>query len=361
VSSRLCWFAGVANVALDLGQQRVAHVSGVQRCGSPWSCPTCAPVVRERRAGEIDLGLSRHLDGGGGAVFLTLTVPHHRPDRLVERLDVMARALGLVLKGAAWERRRARLGYVGAIRAVEVTWGEANGWHPHTHAVLLFDRPLTDAERDDLEAWVFAHWVAVCERHDFGAPTRAHGVDLRPVTGAGDLAGYLTKVEGGWGPGLEVARADLKRSTKGDRLVPVQFLERLIATGEKRWADLWREYEAATFGKHAIVWGRGLRDRLLPDVEEVTDVEAAAAEGADVTLLRALVSAAAWNSLVRSGHVAQLLTDFEHVGAWILTVAHLLGYEPPPLDGDGGQAGGRCRRAQRGAGPSLPTPPYLGA
>jgi hypothetical protein len=333
ISSKLCWLAAAANVVLDLGQQRTAHVTGIRRCGSSWACALCAPVIRQRRAGDIDQGLGGHLDRGGGALFVTLTMRHGRRDDLADRLGVVAESLRLLLQGSGWVRRRDRLGYMGSIKAVEVTWGEANGWHPHAHIVFVFDRPIVEADRADLEAWLYGRWAAICEARGFGTPSLAHGIDVRQITTAGDLAGYLTKVDGGWGPGFEMARPDLKRS-HGDRLVPVQFLERLVATGEKRWASLWLEYERATFGRASIKWSPGLRAALLPDVDELSDVEAASAEGVDVTLLRALIPAAHWNLLVPTGRTADLLTDFEHVGAWLLTMADLLGYQVAPIEPD---------------------------
>lgn len=332
ISSRLCWLAAAANVVVDIGTQRVAHVSGIRRCGSSWACALCAPVIRQRRAGEIDQGLGGHLERGGGALLVSLTMRHGRRDDLSERLGVVAESLNLLLKGSAWDRRRRRLGYLGAIKAVEITWGEANGWHPHAHIALVFGRPVIEAERLDLEAWLYGRWAAICEERGFGIPTRRHGIDVRQISTAGDLATYLVKTEGGWGAGFELARPDLKRDRSGERLVPTQFLDRLVETGEKRWATLWREYERATFGRASIMWSPGLRAALLPEVEEVSDVEAASAEGADLTRLRALIPATRWNALVPSGASAQLLTDLEHVAAWLLTMAGLLGYEVRPID-----------------------------
>jgi hypothetical protein len=312
VSSRLCWFVGrrdgSSEAVVDVGADFVARVSGIMRCGSSWACPTCAPVVRERRAAEIDQGLGEHLASGGGALFVTFTCRHHGRDRLEPRLALMSRAFGAVLDGMPWQRRRVALGYVGLIRATEITWGEANGWHPHSHGLMLFERPLTAEERRDLEAWLRVRWAGVLERCGFGT-INSHGVDVQAVTTAGDLAGYLAKVEGGWGAGLELARADLKTKGGGERRTPMQVLEEFADTGDLAMRGLWLEYEAATFGKRAIVWSPGLKARL--GVVEVTDEEAAAMEGEDVTLWRFTFSSREWNAVVVTGAVADLLTACE--------------------------------------------------
>jgi hypothetical protein len=316
-------------VTVDVGHQLVAHVSGIQRCGSPWCCPICSPVVRERRAKEIDRGLATHLAGGGGAVFVTLTVPHQLRDGLAPRLALMSEAFHHVLSGAPWKRRAARLGYIGLVRALEVTWSEANGWHPHPHAVLLFDRPLTADELVDLDEWTRGRWAAVVERKGFGR-INSHGVDVRPVVDAGDLGGYLTKVEGGWGVGLELARSDLKVSRRAGSMNPVGILRAAVETGDVAMIELWREFEAATFGRKAIVWTPKLQARL--GIDQVDDVEAAAAEGADVARLRWLIVAATWSTHLRHGTTGELLAGIEWDALRQFAVAAAAGVEIPPLD-----------------------------
>ena len=288
----------------------IAHVTGVRRCGSPWACPVCAPVVREKRAGQIDRGLSAHLAGGGGAVFVTLTLRHHRGDELGPRLALVSEALKCCLTGAAWKRRAARLEYVGAIRATEVTWWEANGWHPHVHAVLLFDRPIGDAQADDLRGWLLGRWGGVCERRGFGTLSAVHGVDVQVVRSAPELAGYLTKVDGGWGAGHELARGDVKAG-RVHGLVPAQLLGEFIETGEVRFKLLWQEYERATFGKQAIVWSPGLRDRLLPGEVEKSDEALAASEGMEAEFVRFLVEKDQLWEAAKAGTVGDLLSQIE--------------------------------------------------
>jgi hypothetical protein len=297
-------------VPVDVGRELVAHVTGIRRCGSPWACPVCAPVVRERRALEIDRGLSAHLAGGGGAVFVTLTLRHHRGDELGPRLALVSEALHECLKGAAWKRRAARLEYLGAIRATEVTWSEANGWHPHVHAVLLLDRPIGDAEADDLRAWLLGRWGGVCERRGFGTLSAAHGVDVQVVRSAPELAGYLTKVDGGWGAGHELARGDVKAG-RVHGLVPAQLLGEFIETGEVRFKLLWQEYERATFGKRAIVWSAGLRRRLLGEEVEESDEALASSEGMEPEFVRFLVEKDHLWEAAKAGTVGDLLSQIE--------------------------------------------------
>lgn len=285
-------------------------------------------MIRQRRAEDIDQHVGRWLANGGGALLLSLTVPHYRPDRLAPRLDLMAAAIDGLLKGRPWERRRDALGYVGAIRALEITYGDANGWHPHNHALLLTERPISTDEQLDLWEWLYGRWAGVCERHGFGTPSRAHGLDLRQVWGADGLSSYLTTVEGGWGIGRELARGDLKRGR--DRLVPLDLLRALIETGEARMAALWVEYELATAGKRAVRWGPGLRERLQAGVE-ASDEELAASEGLDQALIVQRFGPTVWNGEARAGRLARVLELCEQEAARQIAEADAEGRELPVL------------------------------
>jgi hypothetical protein len=321
-------------VAVDVGAGLQAHVGGIKRCGSPWACPVCGPYVRSRRADHINEGVSWWLSQGGGAEFVTQTLRHHLTDSLVSRLDVVSQSQRLVLSGEPWKRRARRLGFVGGIKAVEVTHSERNGWHAHSHSLWLFERPLTDAQRADLESWGFGRWRAVASRRGLGEVTREHGFDMRRVWGADDLGDYLTKVEGGWSAGNEVARGDLKGHG------PFELLRELIETGERKWARRWREYESATFGRKAVNWSPGLRGRLLGNEEEPSDVALAAAEGADLTLLRALIPKTVWDGWVRGGVSGDRLGVVEQVAGVLLAMSEYSGAVVQPLDVPRSDSGG---------------------
>lgn len=324
-SSGLCCYGRGDVVTVEVGRLLTAHVSGIHRCGSPWACPVCAPVVRQRRAMEIDAALRHHLDGGGGALLVTLTLRHHRGDTLASRLAPVAESMRHVLNGKPWERRKTALGFLGVMKAVEITHG-ANGWHPHSHTLMLLERAATEIERRELEAWMFGRWAGVAERRGLGSVTRANGVDVREVTTAGALSEYLTVIGGGWSPGLELARSDRKSRS------PFDLLRSVLDTGDARSAALWREYEAATFGRRAVVWSPGLRRRLLGVELEVADEDLAASEGIDLSLLRWLCPASVWNATVRDGTTGELLSEVERAAALLLFIADQLGHDVPILD-----------------------------
>jgi hypothetical protein len=194
------------------------------------------------------------------------------------------------------------------------------------HALLFFERPLDAAEVADLESWMFGRWLNVAMRKGLGTVTRERGVDVRPITTLDGIADYLTTLESGWTPGLELTRSDIKRRN------PFDLLRAVLDTGDSATVALWLEYELATFGKRAIVWSPGLRKRLLGVETEESDEAVASSEGLDLALLRALVPTGRWNATLRDATTGALLTDIERCAAALFFITDTLGHEIDPRD-----------------------------
>jgi hypothetical protein len=220
------------------------------------------------------------------------------------------------MRGAKAKAWRDSLGYIGTIRALEVTYGE-NGWHPHVHSLMLFDRKLTPAEVAGFRSYLFGRWQTVLHSKRFGDLHPVHGLDVRPIYDTEGLSEYVTAVEDGWGVGLELARSDLKH--RG--VTPMQLLSDWALGGDLKARQLWRVYERVTFGRRCIQWTPGLRKRLLPDDEELSDEELARAEGADEVCITVVFGADEWNLWCRSGEVAQVLRQVEELAALFLFLA----------------------------------------
>lgn len=297
----------------------IAHVSGVHRCGSVWSCPVCAPVVRHGRAGEIEAAVGPWLAGGGSGLFVTGTGPHRRGDPLGPLFDLTARFGRHVFRGAKADAWRESLGLAGMIRSLEVTYGSENGWHPHVHTLLLFDRQLTPGEVAGLRTFLFGRWQAALRRHGFGSLHPVHGLDVRPVYDGAGLSDYVTKVDdSGWGVGLELSRPDLKRGGT----TPMELLAHWALGGDLEARQLWREYEQVTFGRRAIQWSPGLRRRLLPEeLVDVSDEELAIREGDDEVVVTVEIGGTEWDLVCRRGEVGWVLSEIEQMAAVFMFMA----------------------------------------
>lgn len=317
-ASRLCYTASSPEVTVTVGELLIAHVSGVHRCGSLWNCPLCAPVVRQGRAKEIDLAASRVLNSGGCGLFVTATGPHRMGDPLAPLFDLTCQFGKLTMNGAKARELRTRLGLIGSIRTIDVTYTE-NGWHPHVHQLMLFVRQLSPGEVAELRTFLFGRWQGALTRRGFAKLHPVHGLDVRPVTDAAGLSEYLAKVEGddGWGIGWELARSDLKHRS----VSPMQLLADWALGRDLVARALWKEYEAVTYGRRCIQWTPGLRAALVPDVEEVDDEELAAREGEDEALVTVTFGHVEWNGWVKRGEVAVVLRQVEEAAALLMFLA----------------------------------------
>jgi hypothetical protein len=252
-----------------------AHFAGLGVCGLVWTCPVCGPKIRQGRAVEIGGALGAALDAGYGIEFATLTLRHHRG----QRLDALYSAGEAAWKSVQQSRRYRslvdRLGLVGIVQAREITYGHDNGWHPHRHMAMVFRHALTSGERAELEQVLWEVWNHQLQRRGLDS-LRGPGAVVKPVTAAEGLGWYLTKV-GGRSLGVEMARGDLKKGRKTSR-TPEEILRDAVATGDVADIRLWQEYEEATAGRKMITWSQGLRQALIGQAEEVDDQELADAE-----------------------------------------------------------------------------------
>ncbi len=229
-----------------------AWFKGLQVCGSVWICPVCAVRVSERRREELQQAIDQALGQGYGVQLLTLTFSHGVSDRLHETLPCFGAALRRLKSGKAWQGLKRRYGFLGAVRALEVTYGH-NGWHPHSHELLFTGRPLTKLEQAMLRNAIYVLWRRAVTASGLPAPNREHGVDVR---GATDAAGYVGK----WGFASELVRPQAKRGKRKGRSPWGLLVD--YALGDERAGRLFREYAKAFKGRNQLFWSKGLRESL---------------------------------------------------------------------------------------------------
>lgn len=316
---RQCGYAvtGVAEcVQVRVGDDERAFVTGVQTCQSVWACPVCSAAIREGRAVEVEAAATQCLRDGGSIAFVTLTAPHSRDDRLSDLLGYLAEAWHDLTGNRMW---RSTAGLRGYVKTTEITDGFPNGWHPHVHALVFFDRKVSAAELDGFAEYVRTSWGRSMENR-WGRRINGHGVRVQPirlVAGRADVGEYLAKVQDGMGAarsvGREMTRTDLKRGRRHNRFSPFELLEG-ATKGDVRAKARWLEYEAATKGRRCLEWSRAewvktLRERAALTAEESPDE---VQEPSSVVL--AELSLAEWALVARYGAQARLLDLAEQKG-----------------------------------------------
>jgi len=268
-----------------------AHYRGLEACKSVWSCPVCSARIMERRTQELQRLVTMHTEAGGLLVHATYTVPHartHDAKELVECLGASYNALGA---GGTYKRWR-KANTVGDVRAMEVTWGDANGFHPHYH-VLYFLRPGVqvfdgtedaDAERGpdaisvtDLQAFLYRQWVSAATRSGLGEPSEEHGVKVTIAKSQQELlAQYVAKFgrepsKPLWGSEAEMVKGHAKVGS-AQRYHPFDFLRAgMLRDHSRNWRKLWADYCDAFKGEQQL---RGMTKLAkLYQVETLDDAE----------------------------------------------------------------------------------------
>ncbi len=255
-----------------------AYFSGVLYCGSPWSCPVCSPKVLWRRGLEIDRILLAARARGGSVLFVTLTCRHFAWDDAKSTVKVMSQGVGKLLAGREWagdtgkerdkkiaagkpvsDGYKGELGYVGQVRVLELTHSSRNGFHPHVHAALFFDRLLDPTEIALFEIWLFRKW----KKHLLKLTGReiqwGRGVDVVEWEGDEALGHYVTKIGQGWSLGSELTYGEGKAG-KGMSRNPAQVARDYITGGSTEDGAILKEMWAATKGRNMVVFSQGLRE-----------------------------------------------------------------------------------------------------
>lgn len=234
-----------------------ASIGGVVTCGSLWCCPCCSPRISATRKGELDQLMSWSRDQGYSVVMLTLTARHKRGENLQSWLAKFKLANQRLRQRRDWRL----LPLVGSVTAQEVTYSPANGWHPHTHSVLVFDASPA-AALEMLEGFRAA-WLTALRGVGLDGDLRV-AFDVQDASAA---AAYIGK----FGAAEEMALQGNKKG-RGSSRSPWQILDD-ARDGCGQSARLWQEYAAVFIGKRQLVWSKGLKD--LCGVGEVSDEQAA--------------------------------------------------------------------------------------
>ncbi len=264
----------------------LGRLAGLQRCGDVWACPRCATYAGRRRGEQLTTEIQAAVDRGLTVHVVTLTVRHDAAQPLLRVVDQLGRARRFLFQCRAWRRLAAAYGFLGSVRALEVTHGE-HGWHVHTHEVLFFHEPPPN-----LVTVVMSEWQAATKRAGtYAHPVHGARVDPLDVATPDRLARYVCQ----WGAGNEVAGQSMKRATAGHR-TPWDLLRSAIA-GDPYAATRWTEYAVGMAGRQRLHASPRLRSVLAALVEDLPPEEPAAATES----LVAILEPDEWQTVVLTG------------------------------------------------------------
>jgi hypothetical protein len=361
-----------------------ASFVGVQTCGSVWHCPLCAPKVAAGRRDELNPAIAqwvlgkRAKDGarlGGGlgeneVLFLTHTVQHDAArfgaGQLRAAQAALADALSYTKGLTSYRRALADCDAAGAVRALEVTYGEMNGWHVHTHEIAFVARGALVVNR----CGAVVEWLSpiyrlrriwarqLVKRGLSGLTGNETALERRrklrhllarcfvaqPGSYAADyLAKYGREPErerGQWGLASELTRAHLKRGQGGrdgspqrcDHATPWALLNDAF-DGDARSAKLFREFAVTFQGRRQLFWSPGLK--ALFGIAEQSDEDIAAKPEPRCTEPVIEITPATWGVVLsRDARFAVLRAAAEGGRQAVLDLLFALERSPPTHRGD---------------------------
>jgi hypothetical protein len=257
--------------------------TGLQTCGSPWSCSVCSSKISERRKNEVVKALESHISDGGHLYFVTFTFRHSNNQSLTELREKQKQAFIHLRSSRGYREYKKLVGYSGLIRALEVTWGMTNGWHPHTHEIIFSDNKVS---YQSIKRILFSAWSAACKKAGLAAPSFRRGVDVQ----GGEKAGsYVTKY------GNELTKSHLKK-TKGDRYTPFDLLRSYFYEDVKLHGAKFVEFAEGMQGSRQLYWTNGLKDRF--NINEKTDEELSK-ESQENSFLMGNITIEYWKSVIK--------------------------------------------------------------
>lgn len=303
-------------------ERRCARSKGTMKCGSNWVCPACMQYIAARRRDELETAIERSQDDYF-SLMATYTAQHDRSMRLAPMLKQMSTAYGGVFSGRWWKQTREEFGLVGAVRALEITYGQS-GWHPHYHVILFVSRsmlsgavdaPIADCQEifgstteysETLGEMIEERWLAQLEKNGLSG---AKGVAFDLRSSDKRIAEYISKygrMPQEWtanASAYEVANAHTKTAKNGN----FGALDMLFAARQDRaMRNLFLEYASATKGRSSIQWSPGLKKRL--DIDVIRDEIAAQGVETETDRLLAEVPLERWRYIVDTNRLGQLMT-----------------------------------------------------
>jgi hypothetical protein len=287
------YWAPPHDVRVDLSDRGVCF-RGLFRCKSRHGCVYCARKVAYTTQEEMKAVCAAFLEAHpkGAIGFLTATVPHKIQTLLEDSLDVVLKAWRSVRQGRLATRLKS-LGMAGYIRALDVTYGGNNGWHPHIHALVLFERKPSDIQLETIEGEMFNRWNTYVQRRGF-PPVSAKRFRLERSRQIHDVARYCAEASGTrtWSSVARELAVGVKLKSKG--FTPAALYVK-AAHGEDWAVDKVHEFERVTYNRKFVTWSRlarKLRAQVEPNVppSDLEDTESTAVFFLPVWMYRRLRS-----------------------------------------------------------------------
>jgi hypothetical protein len=271
---------------------------------------------------ELQEIIRQHMLAGGSVYMTTYTISHKRYDDLSDLLQRFLEARRKAKQGRRGQRLREHFQINGTVSVLEVTWSEANGWHPHVHELVFCMLPRMDEAGYEVE--MRGAWESAAAREGLGM--NEHGFKLDRTYGA--VGDYIAKfgrepAKDGhtWGVESEMTKGHIKRGRLGEHLTPFGLLE-AIEGGRDELRPVFTEYARCFKGRKQLTFSPNLKNYY--NLEEKTDEELAAEVREEAVTLVAL-SREQWSAVVGNDVRGELL-EVARLGDPLAVIGFLEGF-----------------------------------
>jgi hypothetical protein len=295
-----------------------------------WLCPVCADRISGKRTAELLDALTESVDTDRvnpegthyverklkyHVAMMTFTVGHKRADHLDRTMQILKTAYHALWSGRFAQNFYQTFNIIGSVRAVEVTHGFNNGWHPHIHTLLISSEPFRRTKTDDLLAMLSGRWQDAVEDAG-GYCTLDRGFDIR--AGKETLIEYVNKA------GQNIAKTKLEKEVVMEETkAPAKrghndgrTLWQLLADyvrGDITAGWLWIDAQKELKGTRQLLPSKGIQ-ALLRDPDALSDDIAGIVERRKEDILLASLTLDQWKLVNRWGLRGQLLMAAKNGG-----------------------------------------------
>lgn len=257
---------------------------------------------------RVERAASAAVAGGVWVVFVTLTLRHDRTQALADLKTALADSYRKAQQGNGFKLYKARSGFLGAVRSMEVRYSLATGWHPHIHALAFF-KCKRSADALFYGEELAQRYLAKLNAAGFTATRSGQDVQLcTDPEGAGRYAAKgALELANGWAKAYDGER---NRSFHPFELVHFGTSEAVTGLPRAELVERFKEYASVFPGTGQCRISRQLADALGIEPSEDEENPGEETHGDGLEPVGLTVAAHVWRRLIAGGHAGRFLAEY---------------------------------------------------
>ena len=194
--------------------------------------------------------------------FLTGTLGHSKKDRLEDLIRTLSKTFFRVLSDTKRKAKRDGQGEVEFLRALDYTYNEKNGHHPHIHS-LIITRGIVDKNYlSELISYARERWIKLVKLSGYTI-NKAKGIVILETKKESleTLTKYLNKGSKLVQELVKTGNTQARYSWTGS--LTFEDIWGKVVSGSPKWKRVWNEIEEAFHNKKVFSASKGLSDLTI--------------------------------------------------------------------------------------------------